>query len=176
MNESSETTPLSPEINPEQYLESIGPANKHNVSLLRNALQETAQIEGIGGFMLAVGGTVTKENPDKRKDIDIRVGVKVDTNDIKQLPLLQRYEQQFERWSAVVNRVIGTINTEGEFEVEIDPPHPDREHEWMAANDGMVRIIPKKSGVPIEILCHQEGSRIPPPFVKLFSNIDFESE
>lgn len=172
MNESPEAIATPQEINPEQYLDSIGPDNKHNVSLLRDSFATSMAELGIGGFMLAVGGTVTKPNPATRKDVDIRVGVKVDNSDITTLPLLERYQTQFERWKNIVEKAFASVAQQEEFEIEVDPPHSDHDHEWMAGNDGMIRFTPKKGGVPIEMLCHQAGSLFKPPFVKLFSNID----
>ncbi len=172
MSESQEIVVSSQERDPETYLTSIGEDNKRNVSTLRDALMQTTKKLGISGFMLAVGGTVVKEQPDKRKDVDVRVGFDIDNSDLVSLPLLERYQKQFQRWQEVVGKAVGSINEDESFGVETDPPHPDPEHEWMAANDGMVKVIPKNGGVPIEILCHQTGARINPPFVTLFNNLD----
>lgn len=175
MSESQEQGPNPHEINPEVYLNNIGPENKNNVTLLRDALQTTTQEAGIAGFMLAVGGTVEKKNPDKRKDVDIRIGLQIDNSDLINLSLLEKYQQYFERWKTILQKTVLTINKDENFEVEVDPPHQDRDHEFLAANDGMIKLIPKKGGVPIEVLCHQAGSLIKPPFVTLFSDMDLKT-
>lgn len=173
MSENSEEKPTYPEINPQKYLESIGPENKKNVSLLTSSLQTVIKELELKGFILAVGGTVEKKDPSERKDVDIRVGFQIEHDTNRSHSMLEMHITQFEKWKEIVQKAVDSIK-KTEFAVEIDPPHPSQENESIPANDGMIRLIPQEGGVPIEILCYQEGSFIKPPFVTLFSNVNLE--
>lgn len=168
-DEGIEGTPQHDIISPEKYLNNIGEENKKNVERLRNSIKETSEELQIPAYMLAVGGTVEKQNPHLRKDVDIRLGLQLKYLADNNQSFLNRYQQFFNQWKEVTLKAVNGMSVENEYEIEIDPPHPDPEHEWMAANDGMIKIIPK-TGVPVEILCHQPGSIARPPYVTLFDN------
>lgn len=171
MDEGKELNPQA-ELTAEKYLELIGPTNKNNVVNIRDAIMDSVHEDSLQCFILAVGGTVEKENPAQRKDIDIKVGINTASLEGQaQLAPIGQYRKQFEDWKSFMLKAVQKINQNQDYVLEVEPPLPDIEHPSLPQTEGTIRLTPNNGGAPIELLCYQK-TPIPAPFVTLYSDTE----
>lgn len=165
MNESGET--FSEEyINPEEYLESLGPVNKENITTVTSLIKKELGERKLDGFLVAVGGTVEKPEPHNRKDIDLKLGIEPDPN-INGQDLKNQYRLNFERMNELVRAALS--HSDKKFEIGAREPESDPDNPSKILLDGLMTVKPL-DGTPIEIICDQSG-KIEFPFVELFSTV-----
>lgn len=154
----------------EQYLESIGNENAQNITSIVTALSENLKATKKEGFILAIGGTTSKTNPNQRKDIDILFGTHL--TKVSGTTEYEKAATRFAEWHESLESVLTVLNREKKMEFIVQKPYPKPENPDIPSTNGKVIITPE-IGKTIDIVCYS-GQPIEPPFVNLYSNVEFK--
>jgi len=154
----------------QKYLEKLSPEDANNLKLLQNALSQTLKDGELKGFIYAVGGTTTNDNPKTRKDIDLLIGIDKDFGETSKLTSLGLYLLRFGEFKETMIKVFEPLQENGEIiNVVEESVYPDHERENIAANDGKFTVS-FRTGKPIDLICYQ-NTDIKPVAIELFSNV-----
>lgn len=151
----------------DQYLESIGEEKAELVTFTTEQLASGIERHGFEGFIMAVGGTVKKEDPHERGDVDLIIGINFPKGMINMEKTYEKYEQRYQKYKQIVMPLKKSLETEFGKEVSIDPTEPGRDydHGEQVNNDGHFYIT-VEGRTPIDIICWQE-TELTKPMVKL---------